>query len=169
MTNHTNKSWAVVLEGERRAAREKYVLGCYRPYNLACYWNGKFFATQVSCPSEAVFRARAFAYTLEHLPVTLAPEQAVAAGAETFQAFEIPPELEKDYAFFTGADAGRGHRNFRVGYSHTVPAYDRLLAEGLDGFRQRIAQARTRRCRSEERRVGKECSLTCRSRWSPYH
>ena len=23
--------------------------------------------------------------------------------------------------------------------------------------------------RSEERRVGKECSLTCRSRWSPYH
>ena len=25
------------------------------------------------------------------------------------------------------------------------------------------------RLRSEERRVGKECSLTCRSRWSPYH
>ena len=23
--------------------------------------------------------------------------------------------------------------------------------------------------RSEERRVGKECSLPCRSRWSPYH
>ena len=23
--------------------------------------------------------------------------------------------------------------------------------------------------RSEERRVGKECSVTCRSRWSPYH
>src|SRR3546814_6873821 len=26
-----------------------------------------------------------------------------------------------------------------------------------------------RRCRSEERRVGKECVSTCRSRWSPYH
>ena len=25
------------------------------------------------------------------------------------------------------------------------------------------------RSRSEERRVGKECSLPCRSRWSPYH
>ena len=25
------------------------------------------------------------------------------------------------------------------------------------------------RTRSEERRVGKECHLTCRSRWSPYH
>src|SRR3546814_614887 len=24
-------------------------------------------------------------------------------------------------------------------------------------------------CRSEERRVGKECVRTCRSRWSPYH
>ena len=23
--------------------------------------------------------------------------------------------------------------------------------------------------RSEERRVGKECGSTCRSRWSPYH
>ena len=23
--------------------------------------------------------------------------------------------------------------------------------------------------RSEERRVGKECGLLCRSRWSPYH
>src|SRR3546814_17613377 len=25
------------------------------------------------------------------------------------------------------------------------------------------------RCRSEERRVGKECVSRCRSRWSPYH
>ena len=24
-------------------------------------------------------------------------------------------------------------------------------------------------CRSEERRVGKECDSSCRSRWSPYH
>src|SRR3546814_15091190 len=27
----------------------------------------------------------------------------------------------------------------------------------------------TKRTRSEERRVGKECVSTCRSRWSPYH
>ena len=27
----------------------------------------------------------------------------------------------------------------------------------------------TRTARSEERRVGKECSEPCRSRWSPYH
>ena len=30
-------------------------------------------------------------------------------------------------------------------------------------------EALTRANRSEERRVGKECHLTCRSRWSPYH
>src|SRR3546814_4886403 len=29
--------------------------------------------------------------------------------------------------------------------------------------------ARVRGRRSEERRVGKECVSTCRSRWSPYH
>src|SRR3546814_7936496 len=29
--------------------------------------------------------------------------------------------------------------------------------------------AHGRQCRSEERRVGKECVSTCRSRWSPYH
>src|SRR3546814_14975044 len=34
-----------------------------------------------------------------------------------------------------------------------------------------IAQLLDQRCRirSEERRVGKECVSTCRSRWSPYH
>src|SRR3546814_16132949 len=32
-----------------------------------------------------------------------------------------------------------------------------------------IADVRARVARSEERRVGKECVSTCRSRWSPYH
>ena len=32
-----------------------------------------------------------------------------------------------------------------------------------------IMAASERDMRSEERRVGKECSLPCRSRWSPYH
>src|SRR3546814_10835833 len=63
--------------------------------------------------------------------------------------------------------------------------------QALQGYRQRrrpcqprsparlqgnLRQRRTRRYaapawrrRSEERRVGKECVSTCRSRWSPYH
>src|SRR3546814_11668546 len=34
---------------------------------------------------------------------------------------------------------------------------------------RRLVPARVGRRRSEERRVGKECVSTCRSRWSPYH
>ena len=36
----------------------------------------------------------------------------------------------------------------------------------LRGFGSFIVK---KRARSEERRVGKECSEPCRSRWSPYH
>src|SRR3546814_19975009 len=34
---------------------------------------------------------------------------------------------------------------------------------------QAVARPRHVPIRSEERRVGKECVSTCRSRWSPYH
>ena len=33
----------------------------------------------------------------------------------------------------------------------------------------RFMKTRKRKIRSEERRVGKECDSSCRSRWSPYH
>ena len=36
-------------------------------------------------------------------------------------------------------------------------------------LRRRDGQPPDRRPRSEERRVGKECGVMCRSRWSPYH
>src|SRR3546814_13616456 len=39
-------------------------------------------------------------------------------------------------------------------------AFDQLLP---------LADAVKGKIRSEERRVGKECVSTCRSRWSPYH
>ena len=39
-----------------------------------------------------------------------------------------------------------------------------------DLFREALAAVRAEMgLRSEERRVGKECSEPCRSRWSPYH
>ena len=52
-----------------------------------------------------------------------------------------------------------------IGYlvmPHALHALRRAVPAGRGGA------ARSAR-RSEERRVGKECSLTCRSRWSPYH
>src|SRR3546814_11007467 len=45
-----------------------------------------------------------------------------------------------------------------------VSISSRLLAAWLDGV---LGVGRS--CRSEERRVGKECVSTCRSRGSPYH
>src|SRR3546814_14113144 len=47
----------------------------------------------------------------------------------------------------------------------------RLREAGLTvyGFGERKTPVSLRAARSEERRVGKECVSTCRSRWSPYH
>src|SRR3546814_11302026 len=45
--------------------------------------------------------------------------------------------------------------DLQVGSGHFAAAVDQCKFEGLP--------------RSEERRVGKECVSTCRSRWSPYH
>src|SRR3546814_12104018 len=49
-------------------------------------------------------------------------------------------------------DPGRGARQ-HIGHPRRRPRHDAWHA----------------RWRSEERRVGKECVRTCRSRWSPYH
>src|SRR3546814_5349201 len=44
------------------------------------------------------------------------------------------------------------------------------LQELIGRSREQIARAASVSAdRSEERRVGKECVSTCRSRWSPYH
>src|SRR3546814_12111663 len=60
-----------------------------------------------------------------------------------------------------------GKRKLRANYvSLSSGMRERLLsplAVVHDGLRWHI------RCRSEERRVGKECVSRCRSRWSPYH
>ena len=41
-------------------------------------------------------------------------------------------------------------------------------SDGLEG-EQDDDDGGHRSVRSEERRVGKECTVLCRSRWSPYH
>src|SRR3546814_15911111 len=47
------------------------------------------------------------------------------------------------------------------------PRSGRAVASLTD--RRSASRSRTTATRSEERRVGKECVSTCRSRWSPYH
>src|SRR3546814_19172296 len=62
--------------------------------------------------------------------------------------------------------AAAGH-----GLVDSAPAESRLgLADLLKGAARPEPRSPTDDLsRSEERRVGKECVSTCRSRWSPYH
>src|SRR3546814_4149517 len=51
-----------------------------------------------------------------------------------------------------------------------VTALQTLVSREQDPFDPAVRTSRrTSTSRSEERRVGKECVSTCRSRWSPYH
>src|SRR3546814_14281150 len=57
-------------------------------------------------------------------------------------------------------------------HGHTYMAHATACAAALAVHRviqERNLLDNMRRQRSEERRVGKECVSTCRSRWSPYH
>ena len=47
---------------------------------------------------------------------------------------------------------------------HDIFSLDKVFWVGTDWYEMIVATQR-----SEERRVGKECVSTCRSRWSPYH
>src|SRR3546814_17173156 len=75
----------------------------------------------------------------------------------------IHDELEK-------ARPGYG---FLMEESAEVPASDdsgrRWIVDPLDGTTNFLHGLQHFAIRSEERRVGKECVSTCRSRWSPYH
>src|SRR3546814_1790919 len=64
----------------------------------------------------------------------------------------------------------------RLLQNHQVPELAHKLGMSIDDLKQHIELIRhldpkpgSRYNRSEERRVGKECVSTCRSRWSPYH
>src|SRR3546814_2093684 len=71
-------------------------------------------------------------------------------------------DLDMQCAFF---GAGPQHPSWPLGYrdGHSVVRRGRWFDD-----KPQIALPRGQR-RSEERRVGKECVSTCRSRWSPYH
>src|SRR3546814_8662127 len=65
-------------------------------------------------------------------------------------------------------------------WSSDVCSSDLIVGLGVVGLRRvgvhlshelhaMFVEPHTHAVRSEERRVGKECVSTCRSRWSPYH
>src|SRR5881396_3905167 len=57
----------------------------------------------------------------------------------------------------------------RSDWSSDVCSYDLRSEGGARGHEPAAAGQQRDERRSEERRVGKECFVPCRSRWSPYH
>src|SRR3546814_19405421 len=76
-------------------------------------------------------------------------------------------QLEKETAAERRAELVRSL--FRA--AHSLKGAARSVGQaGLEGCCQHLESVfAAARARSEERRVGKECVSTCRSRWSAYH
>src|SRR3546814_20541147 len=68
--------------------------------------------------------------------------------------------FEARHPYFGHVSGANGHRGRRFPQDTEPPAHSECVAPSV------IWQLGGR---SEERRVGKECVSTCRSRWSPYH
>src|SRR3546814_15006786 len=77
-------------------------------------------------------------------------EDASQEGVEQRQVFRCPVEPFALRWVFVLGEGGA------VSLEDVLPGVSCLLEDCFSG-------------RSEERRVGKECVSTCRSRWSPYH
>src|SRR3546814_14432057 len=78
----------------------------------------------------------------------------------------VDRQLERALAF-----AERARRDCQA-FARELLHHDReatpRLAQKIAGRYANVVEEHLRG-RSEERRVGKECDSTCRSRWSPYH
>ena len=119
----------------------------------------------------------------------LDPDVLRAAGAAVFAGNELPPGAEPIAQAYAGHQFG-GFTN--LGDGRAILLGEQLAPDGRRFDIQLKGAGRTRYSRggdgraalgpmlreyaisegmhrSEERRVGKECAITCRSRWSPYH
>src|SRR3546814_14046038 len=74
--------------------------------------------------------------------------------------------LPIDRIFTHRPSTTRGFLPQAVDYGESIK--DSFQTLGTSGVKL-LASVRSAPKRSEERRVGKECVSTCRSRWSPYH
>src|SRR3546814_15623534 len=105
-------------------------------------------------------------------------------GADAGMRAEDPTiaEVLKGQGYATG-QFGKNHLGDRDEFLPTMHGFDEFMATSIISMPKRspscaiirpprtsrISGRNSARGRSEERRVGKECVSTCRSRWSPYH
>src|SRR3546814_13125523 len=85
---------------------------------------------------------------------------------------DLPFKPEKAATVEVGFKSRFFHRTLNFNTTLYRTTLDNLQVLAFDGATTNVgnASATSRGLeRSEERRVGKECGSTCRSRWSPYH
>src|SRR3546814_18788609 len=84
----------------------------------------------------------------------------------------IQPRAEGEIAFVLKKDLkGPGVTEDQVldATDYVLPCFE-IVDSRIDDWKIKIQDTvADNASRSEERRVGKECVSTCRSRWSPYH
>src|SRR3546814_20429224 len=81
--------------------------------------------------------------------------------------FEVRIHLRQ--RIFTGHALGRNLRALLLGQMRLTDKPQPEPQSGDIGFKIVLFEEHPAQRSSEERRVGKECVSTCRSRWSPYH
>ena len=80
--------------------------------------------------------------------------------------YDAPRQKETDDIADESLEELAGRRNDAATAVIDVDDYDELEGFELPGA---DLSGEEFTVRSEERRVGKECTVLCRSRWSPYH
>src|SRR6184192_3767469 len=91
---------------------------------------------------------------------------ATGTGASLEPALSVAHDIDADHVTLAvdGLDDVRGARVIAQDLPQAADAHVDAAVEGIGvAAAQQLGQLR-----SEERRVGKECQSTCRSRWSPY-
>src|SRR3546814_12347802 len=97
-------------------------------------------------------------------------------AASGIPVFAWKGETEEEYEWcveqtIVGKDGWRPNMLLDDGGDLTVIMHAKYpeLMKDVRGVSEETTTGVHRLYRSEERRVGKECVSTCRSRWSPYH
>src|SRR3546814_14145081 len=110
--------------------------------------------TDTLCPYTTLFRSKVA--RARHITAYVSLKDKALAASRAIHGY---PRLGSPYCFdsFVADDLKARGLPVRC-YAHAIPGL--TIVDTTDV---------SRGSRSEERRVGKECVSTCRSRWSPYH
>src|SRR3546814_20155183 len=97
----------------------------------------------------------------------------IASLLMTFFFREMPGLIEEGHLFLAMPPLYRLTQGGKTLYARDDPHREELMATAFSG-KGKVEISRFKGLgemppRSEERRVGKECVSTCRSRWWPYH